>query len=131
MPRCADACPTGAHSVRRRSRYGCYDGRRRDAAPRVRPEDQGRLQGLPKKFIAGTVYDPDALEVVIGATCTLTGEGETFTQETNHWGDFWFDGLKDGMYSLKIECGWQDQDHRRYQHREGCRPGRHRTGIVL
>jgi hypothetical protein len=61
--------------------------------------------GLPKKFIAGTVYDPGATEVVIGAKCTLTGEGETFTQETNHWGDFWFDGLKAGSYSLTIEGG--------------------------
>ena len=25
------------------------------------------------------------------------------TQETNHWGDFWFEGLKDGTYSLTIE----------------------------
>ena len=30
---------------------------------------------IPKKFIAGTVYDPVAKEVVIGATCTLTGSG--------------------------------------------------------
>jgi hypothetical protein len=44
-------------------------------------------------------------KVVIGATCTLTGEGETFTQLTNDWGDFWFDGLKTGTYSLEIETG--------------------------
>jgi hypothetical protein len=58
---------------------------------------------LPKKFIAGTVYTPSDEEVAIGAACTLTGEGETFTQLTNDWGDFWFDGLKTGMYSLTIE----------------------------
>lgn len=61
--------------------------------------------GLPKKFIAGTVYDPGVAEVVIGAKCTLTGEGGTFTQDTNHWGDFWFDGLETGSYSLSIEAG--------------------------
>jgi hypothetical protein len=58
---------------------------------------------LPKRFIAGTVYDPGAEEVVIGATCTLSGDGGTVTQETNHWGDFWFKGLEVGTYSLKIE----------------------------
>ena len=59
---------------------------------------------LPKKFIAGTVYEPGAKEVVAGANCTLTGEGLTLTLKTNHWGDFWFDGLKVGTYSLKIEA---------------------------
>ena len=42
--------------------------------------------------------------MVIGAKCTLTGEGETFTQDTNHWGDFWFEDLKVGTFSLKIEA---------------------------
>ena len=28
---------------------------------------------LPKKFVAGTVYDPVEKEVVIGATCTSKG----------------------------------------------------------
>ena len=58
---------------------------------------------LPKKFIAGTVYSPVEEEVLIGATCTLTGEGQTFTQQTNDWGDFWFDGLKTGKYILTIQ----------------------------
>jgi len=61
-------------------------------------------KNLPKKFIRGCVYTSNNEEVVIGATCTLTGEGSTFTQETNDWGDFWFDGLKDdGVYELKID----------------------------
>lgn len=58
---------------------------------------------LPKKFIAGTVYDPIAKEVVIGAKCTLTGD-DTASATTNEWGDFWFDGLKAGIFSLKIEA---------------------------
>jgi len=58
---------------------------------------------LPKRFIAGTVYDPATKEVVIGATCTLSGDGAA-TATTNDWGDFWFDGLKVGTFSLKIEA---------------------------
>ena len=59
---------------------------------------------LPKRFIAGTVYDPDTKEVVIGATCTLSGD-ETATATTDEWGDFWLEGLQVGTYSLKIEGG--------------------------
>jgi len=53
---------------------------------------------IPKKFIAGTVYDPVQKEVIIGATCTLTEarNGRIYTAKTDDYGDFWFEGLKDG-----------------------------------
>ena len=59
---------------------------------------------IPKKFIAGTVYDPIEKEVVIGATCTLSGPkaGKTMTATTDGFGDFWFHGLADGNYNLTI-----------------------------
>ena len=52
---------------------------------------------LPKKFVAGTVYDPVEKEVIIGATCTLKDEAssQTSTVETDNFGDFWFRGLMD------------------------------------
>jgi Fe-S-cluster-containing dehydrogenase component len=65
--------------------------------------------GLPKKFIAGTVYDPDTQEVVIGATCTLSGDG-TGTTKTDGFGDFWFEGLKVGTFSLKIEAAGKTKE---------------------
>jgi hypothetical protein len=61
---------------------------------------------IPKKFVAGTVYDPVEKEVVIGATCTLKDQesGETFAVKTDGFGDFWFHGLADDRtYSLVIE----------------------------
>ena len=60
-------------------------------------------KNLPKRFIAGTVYDPDTEEVLIGATCTLTGNGGPYSAVTDEFGDFWFDGLEANDYSLKIE----------------------------
>ena len=45
-------------------------------------------RGMPKKFIAATVYDPETKEVVIGAQVTATGEGGTVTAVTADWGDF-------------------------------------------
>jgi hypothetical protein len=52
------------------------------------------------------VYDPIEKEVVIGATCTLTGPkaGKTVSATTDAFGDFWFQGLADGTYNLTIEA---------------------------
>jgi tetrathionate reductase subunit B len=43
--------------------------------------------------------------VVIGATCTLRGNGDTRTETTDGFGDFWFEGLEVGRYSLEIAAG--------------------------
>ncbi|MCE5254381.1 MAG: carboxypeptidase-like regulatory domain-containing protein, partial [Actinomycetia bacterium] len=76
--------------------------------PELREEVQPRVYylGLPRKFIAGTVYDPQEEEVVIGATCTLTpAGGSPQVVETDSYGDFWFEGLPDGLYDLEIKSG--------------------------
>ena len=59
---------------------------------------------LPRKFIAGTVYCPKEKEVVIDALCTLTdiNSGEEFSTKTDDYGDFWFEGLPEGKFDLKI-----------------------------
>ena len=62
-------------------------------------------RGMPKKFIAATVYDPETKEVVIGAQVTATGEGGTFTAVTDDWGDFWLRGLPDADWTVTIEAG--------------------------
>jgi hypothetical protein len=61
--------------------------------------------GLPKEFVAGTIYDPDDEEIIENATCTLTGKkGTVFTTSTDGFGDFWFEDLDEDTYSLKIEA---------------------------
>ena len=67
---------------------------------------------LPKKFIAGTVYDPVEEEVVIGAAVTLRPAGGKAgkagapqTIKTDAYGDFWFEGLADGVYEVEIASG--------------------------
>jgi hypothetical protein len=61
--------------------------------------------GLPKPFVAGTVYDPGKEEIIENAACTLTGGGGTLTAKTDGFGDFWFNNLAVGTFSLKIEAG--------------------------
>lgn len=101
-PRCVDQCATRA------LRFGEESELDLTGAETLHPEfgltTRVHYKNLPKKFIAGCAYDPVAKEIVEGATCTLTGEGDTFTLATDEWGDFWFENLKDnGMYSLTIE----------------------------
>lgn len=61
-------------------------------------------KGLPKKFVAGTIFDPAADEVIIGGDLKLTGEGKTYTAKSDHFGDFWFEDLPDGNYKLEINA---------------------------
>jgi hypothetical protein len=51
------------------------------------------------------VFNPDTREVVAGAKCILTNtaSGETLTKSTDGFGDFWFENLQAGSFSLHIE----------------------------
>ena len=102
-PRCVDYC---AHEVFSFGEEGDLNGLISQSEvlhPEYETNPRVTYIGLPKRFIAGTVYDPDTKEVAVGATCTLTGEGDTLTLTTDNYGDFWFDGLKEnGTYSLDI-----------------------------
>lgn len=106
VPRCVDACATGALKFGEESDF-------RDLIAKAEPlqgqGESGRVYYLnqPRKFVAGTVYDPVEKEVVIGANCTLAepGTGKTYRAETDDFGDFWFKDLPNDSrtYSLMIE----------------------------
>ena len=107
-PRCADACPTLALRLMDEDEAKALIGKAEVWRPELKKEVEPRVYylGLPKKFIAGTVYDPKVEEVVIGATVTLTAKGgKTQTATTDAYGDFWFEDLKDGLYDLEIKSG--------------------------
>ena len=100
-PRCSDVCATGALIFGEESKLDL------SGTETLNPEygltTRVHYKNLPKRFIAGTVYDPSSEEVVIGATCTLSGSSNG-TATTNHFGDFWFEDLGVGTYTLKIEA---------------------------
>jgi hypothetical protein len=74
--------------------------------PELRKRVKPRLYylNLPGRFIAGTVYDPKEKEVIIGAACALTEleGGKVIDTTTDDFGDFWFENLKEGEFSLEI-----------------------------
>ena len=102
-PRCVDACILGAMKFGEEADFKDVIAKAEILHPEYGLKPRVYYLNLPKRFIAGTVYDPATKEVVIGATCTLSGDGAA-TATTNDWGDFWFDGLKVGTFSLKIEA---------------------------
>ncbi len=60
--------------------------------------------GIPKRFVAGAVWDPGEDECTEGAVATLTdGKGKKLVVKTDRFGDFWFEGLEVGKYTLVIE----------------------------
>jgi tetrathionate reductase subunit B len=107
-PRCADACPTLAIRFLDEAEAKELTAKGEVWMPELRDKVKPRVYylGLPKKFIAGTVYDPKEEEVIIGATVTLTPKsGKAQTIETDAYGDFWFEGLADGTYDLEVKNG--------------------------
>ena len=103
VPRCVDQCPTEALKFGEEEDFADFI---KDAAllnPEAGTKSRVYYKGLPKKFVAGTLYDPSEKEVIIGATCTLVDEesGSKFTETTTSFGDFWFKELQDDRsYSL-------------------------------
>ncbi len=100
-PRCADNCPLNA------LKFGDESDLNISNFPETLHPEYGlktrvHYKNLPKRFIAGTVYDGKNQEVVSGATCTLTGGGSNLTTTTNHFGDFKFDGLEAKDFTLSI-----------------------------
>jgi Fe-S-cluster-containing dehydrogenase component len=97
--RCADACPNTAiefgDSVDTSGTETLY--------PEYGLTTRVHYKKLPKKFIGGCVYDSSKKEIIEGATCTLSGAASG-TTTTDGFGDFWFEDLAEGIYSLKIEA---------------------------
>lgn len=99
MPHCVDMCPTGALS------FGEMDELDLDDAVQA---DEGGIffyRNLPGLFIGGEVYDPAQDEIIEGAKAVLIGpDGKTEETQTDYFGDFWFEKLEPGAYSLNVEA---------------------------
>jgi Fe-S-cluster-containing dehydrogenase component len=107
-PRCVDACPTLALKFMDEDDAKELIAKAEVWKPELKDTVHPRVYYLnvPKKFIAGTVYDPVEEEVLISASCTLTdAAGKKQTVTTDNYGDFWFNGLDEGTFRLEIKAG--------------------------
>ena len=73
IPRCADACPTEAILFGEESDFADLIAKAEVLLPETGAKPRVYYLNIPKKFVAGTVYDPVAKEIVEGATLTLKG----------------------------------------------------------
>jgi NAD-dependent dihydropyrimidine dehydrogenase PreA subunit len=103
--RCVDNCPTEAIAFGEEEDLKELIARAEVLHPEYGTRPRVYYIGLPKRFIAGTVYDPVIEEIVEDAVCTLTAlaDGGQATVKTDDFGDFWFEDLAVGEYSLVIE----------------------------
>jgi tetrathionate reductase subunit B len=104
-PRCVDVCPTGALRFGEEIEFADIIGKAEILNSEAKTGPRVYYIGLPKRFIAGAVYDPEIDEVLEGASVTLKDEkgNQAGSITTDSFGDFWFEGLKVGKYSVKIE----------------------------
>ncbi len=107
--RCTDACPTLALQFKEESEAKDFIKKSEFVKPERAAHDKPRVyyQNLAKRFIAGTVYDPAEKEVVIGANVTLAeaGSKKNLTAKTDSYGDFEFEKLPAGKFTLEIAKG--------------------------
>lgn len=103
--RCSDACPTGAFTFGDEEDLKDKMARAELLKPELPTRPRVYYLNLPKKWIAGAVYDSEADQCTEGAvvTATNTQTGESIAAVTDHYGDFWLKGLPDGTYILLIE----------------------------
>ena len=105
--RCSDVCPTGAFAFKDESdpEAQALLARAELLKPELPTRPRVYYLNLPKKWIAGAVYDKEADACTKGAKVTARSAetGETLYTETDHYGDFWLKDLKDRTYTITIE----------------------------
>lgn len=102
VPRCVDSCPTEALRFGDESDFADELA----ASERLDPTSCVHYLNLPKRWVAGEVYDPEADEVVIGAKVTLAnaeGTEAVAVTETDDFGDFWFRQVEPAAYTVWVE----------------------------
>jgi Fe-S-cluster-containing dehydrogenase component len=103
VPRCADNCPTDV------IQFGDVSDLDLEGAEILHPEYGTRprvyYRNLPKRFVAGTLYDPDKLEVIENASVELRNGDSVFSTATDNYGDFWLKNLPEADFTLTISFG--------------------------
>ncbi len=104
VPRCVDQCPTEAIRFGEESEFSAEIAQAEVLLSESGNQPRVYYLNMPKKFIAGTVYDPQKEEIIEGAEVTLkpVDGGGALSTQTDDFGDFWFEGLAVGTYDLEI-----------------------------
>jgi Fe-S-cluster-containing dehydrogenase component len=103
-PRCVEACPTGAlifgdlHDSATEIAVATAAGGLEELHPGHATKPTTKYRGLPRKFVAGTVYLADVDECAEGVDVVCRRGDVTLVTTTNAFGDFEFEGLEDDTH---------------------------------
>jgi Fe-S-cluster-containing dehydrogenase component len=112
IPKCVQVCPSQTFVfgdlADPRSEVSRIVASKKAEAPSPGGKAKSRVfyLGVPKLFIAGSVVDARSDECAEGVSVTLSSQsrGKSRKTSTNNFGDFEFDGLGAGKYSVKFDC---------------------------
>jgi len=104
-PRCVDSCPTGAFTFGEEEDLKDLIAKAEILLPEKKTKPRVYYIGIPKRFIAGAVYDPEEDECLQDVKVTLKWPkaGKKLTARTDNFGDFWFEGLDVGEYTVTVD----------------------------
>lgn len=106
-PRCVEVCPARVFTFGEKEELTELIDKAEQLHPEYKTNPAVYYIGLPKTFIAGSIYcseSKDCLESVEVALVDKLTE-KTLTTRTNNYGDFEFDGLEaDSTYLLNIKA---------------------------
>lgn len=101
VPRCVDVCATGA------LRFGDEEEFGSELKDAVQFAEGSRFYylNLPKRWIAGTLVDKEANEVVIGADVVVKDDNGNIvsTLQTDDFGDFFSESFDKAIYTVAID----------------------------
>ena len=106
IPHCVDLCPTGAWRFGEKEEFAQEIAQAELLKPEAGSGPNVYYLNLPKLFISGEVWDPEDDDIICGANVTLTNvdSGDSWVEQSDEFGDFWFKRLDSGTYSLGIKA---------------------------
>ncbi|UWG97955.1 carboxypeptidase regulatory-like domain-containing protein [Dehalobacter sp. DCM] len=107
IPRCVEACCTDALLFGEEEDFADLISQAEVLLPESGSKPRVYYLNLPKNFVSGEVWDAQIDEDLEDVTITLIDKasGEIRVTKTDDFGDFWFNKLPDGVYSISMEKG--------------------------
>jgi Fe-S-cluster-containing dehydrogenase component len=104
VPHCVLACPLDALKFGEVEEFADSIQKAETLNPEFGTKPQVYYLNMPHLFAAGDVWDPEANEVIIGASVTLISGDKVWKTTSDEYGDFWFRRIDAGEYHLLIEA---------------------------
>jgi len=106
-PRCVEVCPARVFTFGEKEELTELIDKAEQFHPEYKTNPAVYYIGLPKAFVAGSIYCGESKDCLENVEVTLVNKAaeKTLTVKTNNYGDFEFDGLEaDATYCINIQA---------------------------